>query len=234
MGEEPTRYLSTSQAAALLGLSPRTLEHYRVSGGGPPFLKYCNRVNYLRTDLDTWAVEGRRLSTSDTGSAEDGGRAPVSRADCASPPVETGCGRAVSLAGAEPAVQAPAESARPAAPTGSSSDRLNVRELAALLQVGRRTLDRYRARGEGPAFEKVDGRVFYARADVEAGLRHAGGLQPWIRARPTRVPTRPPPMPPPRRARDGRPAGSPDGGAVVFIGAVCSADAVGLRAGRCG
>ena len=41
MGEEPTRYLSTPQAAALLGLSHRTLERYRVTGGGPPFLRYC-------------------------------------------------------------------------------------------------------------------------------------------------------------------------------------------------
>ena len=56
MGEEPICYLDTTQAAALLGLSPRTLEHYRVAGGGPPFLTYCNRIHYLHADL------GKRLS----------------------------------------------------------------------------------------------------------------------------------------------------------------------------
>ena len=61
--------LTTEQAAAHLGLSPRTLERYRVRGGGPPFVSYCNRVHYLRDDLDTWVDERRRLSTSDTGAA---------------------------------------------------------------------------------------------------------------------------------------------------------------------
>ena len=60
----PTCYLNTRQAAEILGLSPRTLETYRVTGGGPPFLTYCNRVHYLRSDLDAWAIAGRRGSTT--------------------------------------------------------------------------------------------------------------------------------------------------------------------------
>ena len=94
MGEAPTRYLSTPQAAALLGLSPRTLERYRVTGGGPPFLSYCNRVHYLRSDLDAWAAGCRKRSTSDDGGAESG-RGRDRRADRESRTAETGNGRAV-------------------------------------------------------------------------------------------------------------------------------------------
>ena len=129
------QYLSTEQAAAHLGLSPRTLERYRVRGGGPPFLSYCNRVHYMRSDLDAWIVERRRLSTSDKGvsAAVRGGRL-VRRKET---------------------------------PEG----RLSVIELAALLGLSRRTLDRYRAKGIGPAFEKVNGRVLYFRAGLDAWVR---------------------------------------------------------------
>ena len=167
MGGEPTCYLDTTQAAAVLGLSPRTLEHYRVAGGGPPFLTYCNRVHYLRADLDAWALESRRRSTSDGGGGEDGRRRDSS-AGGARASVETESGRAVSAGEAEP--PAPEDAAPPARTAGNGSGHLSVDELAALLQVSRRTLDRYRARGAGPAFEKVDGRVRYARANVEAWL----------------------------------------------------------------
>ena len=69
MARRRIRYLTTEQAAAHVGLSPRTLERYRVRGGGPPFLSYCNRVHYLRSDLDDWAVRRRRRSTSDKAGA---------------------------------------------------------------------------------------------------------------------------------------------------------------------
>ena len=170
MGEAPTCYLSTTQAAAVLGLSPRTLERYRVTGGGPPFLTYCNRVHYLRSDLDVWAIGGRRFSTSDDGGGEDGRRERGGRADRASRTAGARRGRPVPLARAEPEAQAPEEAARCAVASGNGSAHLSVRELAALLQVSRRTLDRYRAQGVGPAFENVDGRVLYARANVEAWL----------------------------------------------------------------
>ena len=169
MGEAPTRYLSTPQAAALLGLSPRTLERYRVTGGGPPFLSYCNRVHYLRSDLDAWAARCRKRSTSDDGGAESG-RGRDRRADRESRTAETGNGRAVPSRILAPETQAGAEATGPTAATETGSDHLSVRELAALLQVSRRTLDRYRARGAGPAFRKVDGRIVYARADVETWL----------------------------------------------------------------
>ena len=69
MNENARNYLSTRQAAEWLGLSPRTLDRYRVTGEGPIFHRFGSRVRYLLADLDTWATARRRKSTSD-----DGGR----------------------------------------------------------------------------------------------------------------------------------------------------------------
>ena len=67
----PTEYMGTREAAAFLGLSPRTLDRYRVTGQGPAFHKFGTRVRYARTDLEDWAAERRRTSTSDDG-GDDG------------------------------------------------------------------------------------------------------------------------------------------------------------------
>ena len=56
-------------AAAWLGLSHRTLEGYRVSGGGPDFHRFGNRVRYRRSDLDAWAAERRASTTAQAGVA---------------------------------------------------------------------------------------------------------------------------------------------------------------------
>ena len=69
---ETTRYMTTPQAAAYLGLSPRTLESYRCRGGGPPFHVFGSVVRYLLSDLVRWASARRRHSTSD-----DGLRSPI-------------------------------------------------------------------------------------------------------------------------------------------------------------
>ena len=74
MYENGSKYLSTREAAAWLGLSPRTLDRYRVSGDGPAFHRFGGRVRYLVTDLDDWAAARRRLSTSDDGTAGREGR----------------------------------------------------------------------------------------------------------------------------------------------------------------
>lgn len=60
--------INTRQAATVLGLSARTLEHYRTSGGGPNFIQVSPRcVRYRRADLDAW-IDGRiRRSTADEG-----------------------------------------------------------------------------------------------------------------------------------------------------------------------
>ena len=134
--------------------------------------KYGGRLTL--TDLDAWALESRRRSTSDDGGGEDGRRGRDSSADRASASAETASGRAVPAG--QTGTPAPEDAGRPAGTgelpgtAGNGSGHLSVDELAALLQVSRRTLDRYRAKGAGPAFEKVDGRVRYARANVEAWL----------------------------------------------------------------
>lgn len=61
------RYLRTPDAAKLLAISPRTLEKHRVFGTGPVFRKLGGRVVYAVTDLETWAEEGARRSTSEPG-----------------------------------------------------------------------------------------------------------------------------------------------------------------------
>ncbi len=74
MNGNDRKYLSTREAAAWLGLSPRTLDRYRVSGEGPAFHRFGSRVRDLAADLDDWAAARRRLSTSDDGTAGREGR----------------------------------------------------------------------------------------------------------------------------------------------------------------
>ena len=69
MNDNASSYMSTREAAAFLGLSPRTLDRYRVSGEGPVFHKFGSSVRYGRTDLESWAQARRRSSTSDDGDA---------------------------------------------------------------------------------------------------------------------------------------------------------------------
>lgn len=69
-----TEYLSTRQAAALLGLSRYTLERMRVTGDGAAYYKFGRGVRYRREDLEEWARTRKRRSTSDDGTknGEDG------------------------------------------------------------------------------------------------------------------------------------------------------------------
>jgi predicted DNA-binding transcriptional regulator AlpA len=62
---DPAVYLNCDEAAALLKLSPRTLEKLRTLGGGPRFRKLGRRVMYARADLDSWADARVCESTSD-------------------------------------------------------------------------------------------------------------------------------------------------------------------------
>lgn len=61
------RLLRTPDAAILLGLSARTLEKHRCYGTGPAYRKLGGRVVYAVEDLLSWAYQGVRRSTSDTG-----------------------------------------------------------------------------------------------------------------------------------------------------------------------
>ena len=47
-------FLTVHETAALLGLSPRTLDGYRVTGHGPAFHRFGSRVLYARYDLEAW------------------------------------------------------------------------------------------------------------------------------------------------------------------------------------
>lgn len=62
------RFVKTTEAAAHLALSVRTLEKHRCYGTGPIFRKLGGRVVYTIDDLDAWADLGKRRSTSDPGS----------------------------------------------------------------------------------------------------------------------------------------------------------------------
>ncbi|MBP6892893.1 MAG: helix-turn-helix domain-containing protein [Pseudacidovorax sp.] len=62
-------FLTTEEAAALLRLSPRTLEKQRVLGGGPRFRKFGARVVYARADLRAYADRNTFAMTSDPGYA---------------------------------------------------------------------------------------------------------------------------------------------------------------------
>ena len=60
------RLLDTKSAALFLGLSKKTLEAYRLRGGGPAYYK-AGRIRYSEADLIAWLESRRRTSTSDPG-----------------------------------------------------------------------------------------------------------------------------------------------------------------------
>ena len=58
--------LTVEEAAARLKISKHTLNRWRVTGEGPPFVKYGPRlVRYIDRALDDWAVARTRGSTSE-------------------------------------------------------------------------------------------------------------------------------------------------------------------------
>jgi hypothetical protein len=63
--QDPEALLLPAEAAYVLGVSPRSLEAWRVRGGGPPYLKISPRaVRYRRSTLFDWAAERARQSTT--------------------------------------------------------------------------------------------------------------------------------------------------------------------------
>jgi hypothetical protein len=48
---DPDAALTEGQAARLLGVSPRTMQAWRLRGGGPPYLKIGRAVRYRRKVL---------------------------------------------------------------------------------------------------------------------------------------------------------------------------------------
>lgn len=57
--------LDEKEAADRLGLSPRTLQAWRVSGGGPVYRKIGRRVAYAVPDLVAFVDAGTRAHTSE-------------------------------------------------------------------------------------------------------------------------------------------------------------------------
>lgn len=56
--------LTTGQAATYLGTSPRTLEDWRLRGGGPVYRKVGRRlVRYRVDDLARFVEDGARVNT---------------------------------------------------------------------------------------------------------------------------------------------------------------------------
>lgn len=63
---DPDALLSQLEAAALIGVSERTLECWRWRGSGPPFVKISRRaVRYRRRDIQQWISERIQHSTSE-------------------------------------------------------------------------------------------------------------------------------------------------------------------------
>ncbi|WP_192365742.1 helix-turn-helix transcriptional regulator [Mesorhizobium mediterraneum] len=72
-------FLNTAQAAFYIGMSQRTLEKMRLTGGGPKYRKHGRYVRYHIDELDDWSKGRSQDSKSkddqnDSGSAGDGGR----------------------------------------------------------------------------------------------------------------------------------------------------------------
>jgi hypothetical protein len=60
--KKPSVTFDTTRAGNFLGVDKRTLERYRATGSGPPFMKYSARcVRYRIADLIAWQ-ESRRVA----------------------------------------------------------------------------------------------------------------------------------------------------------------------------
>lgn len=60
--------LTEAEAARRLGFSTRFLQQRRYVGGGPKFVRVSARaIRYRPEDLEAWAAERIRTSTSDLG-----------------------------------------------------------------------------------------------------------------------------------------------------------------------
>ena len=61
--------LRSDEAAGILNVKPTTLERWRMTGGGPPYLKLGKVVRYRRSDLEAFAAASTRKSTSEQAAA---------------------------------------------------------------------------------------------------------------------------------------------------------------------
>ncbi len=59
------RTARTPETARYLGISPRTMEKWRITGGGPPYMKVNGLVLYDLQRVDEWLEAHVRRSTSE-------------------------------------------------------------------------------------------------------------------------------------------------------------------------
>lgn len=57
--------MDTREAAAVLGVQPRTLEAWRLRGSGPRYVQVGRLVRYRRAAIEQWLAERERSSTSE-------------------------------------------------------------------------------------------------------------------------------------------------------------------------
>ena len=62
--DDPDCLLTESQAVLLLNLSARTLQTWRLRGGGPKFVKAGRAVRYRKRDLLDWIEQATVENTS--------------------------------------------------------------------------------------------------------------------------------------------------------------------------
>lgn len=65
MSVDPDAAYNENQAATLLGVSVRTLQAWRVRGGGPPYVKIGRAVRYQRRALVTFQQQNTVTSTTE-------------------------------------------------------------------------------------------------------------------------------------------------------------------------
>ena len=58
-------FMTTKEAAALMGLKVNTLEIWRLRGSGPRFVKFGRAVRYRLDDLEKYIEAQTRQSTSE-------------------------------------------------------------------------------------------------------------------------------------------------------------------------
>lgn len=61
---DPDTLLTEAQAADHLSISMRTLQAWRVRGGGPVFIRAGRSIRYRRRDLLDWVEANAATSTS--------------------------------------------------------------------------------------------------------------------------------------------------------------------------
>jgi predicted DNA-binding transcriptional regulator AlpA len=67
---DPDSALTENQAADFLGISVRTLQAWRVRGGGPRYVKIGRSVRYQRRELTAFQKVHTIGSTSESGARE--------------------------------------------------------------------------------------------------------------------------------------------------------------------